>query len=93
MGIPLEFECTPEIEEFVREIAASMALYFNLSLAEATGRINQAWRGQRMLTEADEFSLFHNEPDYWAKTLYYGPGVPWWLGEEGLAPVPYTGVT
>jgi hypothetical protein len=87
--IPIEFTCTQEIEEFVREIAANMVHLFDISLDEAMGRINRQWRGQTMLREVDEMSLFHEEADWWAKTIYYGPGVLWWLGEEGLSPRPY----
>jgi hypothetical protein len=33
--------------------------------------------------------VLHETADYWAKTIYYGHGVPWWRGEEGLTPTPY----
>ena len=42
------------------------------------------WRGQRIVGE--ENIVFHETPEFWAKTMYYGRHVKWWLGEEDLEP-------
>jgi len=84
----IKFPCTPEIADFVNDIAAHMVLLFDIPLVEAEGRINRFWGGNSFLDEGDRIIL-HETSEYWAKTIYYGPGVMWWLGEEELSPKPY----
>jgi len=85
----IEFPCTAEIADLVHEIAATMILTFDMPLEEAEGRINKFWTGFTFLEPIQTMPLLHETPDYWAKTIYYGPGVMWWLGEEGLTPTRY----
>jgi hypothetical protein len=85
----LNFECTSEIRGFVDKISTTMTSLFFLPAGEAIGRINKFWKGQRFLSRTSEITLFHESPEYWAKTIYYGQDKMWWLGEEGLTPTPY----
>lgn len=78
---------TPEVADFMKNIAAHIVLIFEISLEEAQGRINRFWSGLSFLEDND--MILHKSPEYWAKTIYYGSDVLWWLGEEGLSPQPY----
>jgi hypothetical protein len=31
---------------------------------------------------------YHEEPDYWARTIYYGPNSHWWVHGQELIPLP-----
>jgi hypothetical protein len=90
MRFPADFECTPRIQDFVYEIADEMVRLFGIPPAEAAGRINRQWCGQRMLEEVDELSLFHNDADHWANLIYYGHDGLWRSRKYGpQPPLPY----
>lgn len=80
---------TQEAIDFVRDIATEMTLIFGIPYDEAVGRINAVWSGQEFLTELEVATLTHEEPDIWAKRIYYEPGSMFWISEEGLKPKPY----
>lgn len=90
MKFSTDFECTPQIEEFVYKIADEMVRLFEIQPNEAAGRINRQWRGQQMLKEVDELSLFHNDANHWAKLIYYGHDGLWRSRKYGpQPPLPY----
>jgi hypothetical protein len=62
---------------------------FGISTEEAEGRIAAdlgSWDLQSVETERH---LGHEDPDYWAHSIYYGP-VQWWrLAVEDRVPRPW----
>lgn len=78
-----------EALDFYEEIVREMLLLFPITRAEAVGRLNKFWAGQDFRGELDLNLLTHEEPTYWAKTIYYGRNVSWWKGEDDLRPEPY----
>lgn len=78
-----------EALEYFEQIAREMVILFPITMDEAIGRINRFWQGRDITTEVEVDMLLHEEPDSWAKTVYYGRNSKWWLGEEGLEPLPY----
>lgn len=80
---------TEEALEYIEQIARQIVLLFPVTMDEAVGRINRFWKGQEFTSEAKVDVLLHEEPDAWAKTIYYGRDSHWWLSEEGLEPEPY----
>ena len=79
------------VDELLRDIVASMVEIFNVSEQEATGRT--AWEFQEM-NLTDEFTgnyIGHADPEFWAKSIYYGPSVDWWNRDENqLEPRPWS---
>jgi len=84
-AIPASDEAT----EYLDLIATTMVELFDIPDEEAVARINRFWHGQSFDSEGSVNALLHEMPDFWAKTIYYGRHVKWWLGEEGLSPEPY----
>ncbi|MCW1925666.1 hypothetical protein OKA05_24115 [Luteolibacter arcticus] len=72
---------------FFDEISGEMIALFNISQDDAVGRINRQWKGQSFVGPDD--LIYHETAVFWAKTLYYGVRVKWWLNPPGLAPRPY----
>jgi hypothetical protein len=85
----LDIHATEEALEYFEQIAREMVLLFPITMDEAIGRINRFWQGRDMTTEVAVNMLLHEEPDSWAKNVYYGRASNWWLGEEGLKPLPF----
>ena len=83
-----EIDATDEARMFVGRIATAMVALFTIPHDEAVGRINQFWRGASMLTDAERTALLHQDPDHWAKTIYYGVKT-WWLDESALGAALY----
>lgn len=83
-----EFITDDQSEEFCNEIAEKMIELFGISKDEAIGRINSLWRGLEIVGLD---LIYHEDEEYWAKTIYYGHNSCWWLkeGKEELKPVPY----
>lgn len=89
------FKVTPRGEAFCLAIVHEMCRLFSISKPEALLRVNSCW-GSRDGSRSVDFVLgqykedptfdlrFHETPEYWAKRIYYGPGVYWWLTEESL---------
>jgi hypothetical protein len=80
---------TDDALEYMESIVREMLLTLPITRAEAVGRLNRFWHGQEFSRELDVNLLRHEEPLYWAKTIYYGANVRWWNGEDGLEPQPY----
>ncbi len=84
----LKIATSRKAAEFIDAIVTKMLLLFPISRAEAVGRINDSWGHLDYIGDSDV--IFHETAEYWAKTIYYGKDSHWWLGEEGLKPLPYT---
>ncbi|MGE0131418.1 MAG: hypothetical protein AB7U82_25330 [Blastocatellales bacterium] len=81
------FETDRQAEEFCTEIAKMMVKLFGITEIEAVGRINRQWQGQKIV--GPNRMIYHEDTEFWAKTIYYGADVHWWRGEEGLEPQPF----
>ena len=82
-----EFETDEQSEGFVASIANRMVSLFGISIDEAVGRINRDWKGLKIIGSNEV--IYHEDEDYWAKTIYYGKGSNWWLYPSNLKPRPY----
>lgn len=87
-GLDFSLTTDPEDAELCREIVADMVRLFQVSEAEAIGRMNDAWRGVDF--EPDDLR-HHETAEYWANTIYYGKGSAWWTNPPNLTPLPYAG--
>lgn len=85
----IEIAATDEALDYIEQIARQMVLLFPVAMDEAVGRINRFWAGQEFTSHVKVDVLLHEEPESWAKTIYYGRDSRWWLGEAGLEPEPY----
>lgn len=81
-----DFITDPESQAFCDLIASRMVQQFGITTAEAVGRINRQWRGMSFLG-AEEL-IYHEAPDFWVNTIYYGPSSSWWI-ELPEKPLPY----
>ena len=76
-------------------IVREMLLRFPITRDEAVGRINQAWGHLDYIGDTDV--IFHETAQLLGEDhllreglpLYCGKDSRWWLGEEGLRPMPY----
>jgi len=78
-----------EALDYFEDIIREMLFLFPITRAEAVGRLNRYWRGQEFSSDLSVNMLTHELPEFWAKTIYYGPNAKWWKGEDGLEPEPY----
>ena len=62
---------TDEAFEYIGRIADAMASMFSIPRHEAVSRISLFWDGLTFLTEHEIVTLLHEDPDYWARTVYY----------------------
>jgi hypothetical protein len=83
----LTVRCSDKARDFIEEIVTNMLVLFPITRDEAVGRVNETW--QHIEYIGDDDVIFHETAVYWAKTIYYGRDSHWWLGEEGLQPIPY----
>jgi len=81
-----DFATNDEFLAFAREIAERMQVIFAISREEAQQRISRQWRGRVFNDPYDV--VYHEDADYWAKTIYYGPEVHWWRPEAKLIAKP-----
>jgi hypothetical protein len=79
---------TDEAIAYLRRIAAEMVALFGIPASEAIGRIGYFWRSESFVDERSLVSLLHQEPQHWAKTIYYGRKL-WWLDDPPPEPAPY----
>lgn len=82
-----EFITDAQAAEFCSRIASRMVSVFGITLDEAIGRMNRDWKGLNLIGSNDV--IYHEDEDYWAKTIYYGKGSNWWLNPPDLRPRPY----
>ena len=81
------FTCDEEFNSFCDEIIAEMVKLHEISEEEAAGRIDRHWKGQQIV--GPDNMVYHEEPDFWANTVYYGPEAFWWMEDVELNPLPY----
>jgi len=91
-----EFPCAGDAEAmaFCWQVADEMAVLFGISLQEAVARVNRHWsqagadgRVPRVWVVGLDL-VYHEEADYWAHRIYYGPDSLWWLPGQQLIPLP-----
>ncbi len=90
-GTEFQIEAAPEAREVFDEIKTEMMLLFGIEKAEAVGRIDRFWEGQRFITKEQLLYLLHdNREEHWAKTIWYGRDSFWWAKDEAtLQPTPW----
>ncbi len=65
-----------------------MTELFGISNDEAVGRINARWKGLSFTGDKD--LIYHEDPDFWARDIYWGASSEWWQKEEkDLKPLPF----
>lgn len=64
-------EATDAARAYIGRIAGEMVSAYNISRSKAVARINQFWHGVSFLTEPQLTSLFHEDPGYWARVIFY----------------------
>jgi len=82
-----QFKADAEAKAYCERIAQEMVRLFGIPEAEAVGRINRQWKGQKLGGEGEV--LYGGDPPFWAKTIYYESGCMWWREGEKLRPKPY----
>ncbi|MEU7613614.1 hypothetical protein [Micromonospora sp. NPDC049204] len=83
----LQLRMSDKARDFVEQVLHEMLVRFPITRDEAVGRVNQAWGHIDHIGDKD--LIFHESPDEWARTIYYGKDSRWWQGENGLRPLPY----
>lgn len=76
--------------KFLEGIVSTMVELFGISEEEAIGRINRDWTWGDLVGQP--LVVYHEDPEYWAKTIYYGTDSYWWIKEEKgekIDPIPY----
>jgi hypothetical protein len=91
-----EFPCAGDNDAltFCREIVDEMVRLFEISNDEAVARVNRQWSEpeegqvapQTWIVGLD--IIYHEEPDRWAKFIYYGGEGRWWDPASGVQPLP-----
>ncbi|WP_342570644.1 hypothetical protein MKY85_20545 [Paenibacillus sp. FSL R5-0749] len=71
-------------EIYCLEIVQELIGLFDISEKEAFLRINSFWEGNDFTSEDD--LIFHELPEYWAKTIYYEKSNWWNFPENELIP-------
>lgn len=67
-----------------------MVQLFGISYEEAIGRVARDLSSWDLESEETEQMLGHEDADYWAYFIYYGPDVDWWRLTPGdLVPKPW----
>ena len=87
MSQQFEFKTDKQSEEFCNLIIGRMVSLFGITSDEARGRINRDWRGLKIIGPNDV--IYHEDDEYWAKTIYFGKGSNWWLNPPNLKPRAY----
>lgn len=82
-----EFDTDKQSKAFFDEIALRIFQLFAIDEAEAIGRMNRLWRGQKFIGPDD--LIYHEDEDFWAYTVYYGGDQNWWENPSKLKPLPY----
>lgn len=80
----LEFPTCLTTETYCLHIVLTMMDIAKISEDEAFQRINLYWEGKDFTSEND--IVFHEGPDFWAKTIYYEQSNWWNYEQEDLTP-------
>lgn len=77
-----------EAQLTLREAAEVMVNTFGISADEAAGRIARQFKHVDLTN--DNAMIGHEDAEFWARVVYYGPSVQWWrVPEETLTPQPW----
>ena len=88
VGLPRP--ATPEVERYLEEIRDVMVTELDVAKSEAEGRIRSALGSWDLESGETQNILGHEDPQYWARWIYYGPDVQWWLEDsQALEPRPW----
>ena len=80
------FKTDQESEAFCWSIAREMTRLFGISEHEAIRRICRFWGH---ITEiVGEDIIYHEDEDYWARTIYYGKDSSWWIADRAAKDLP-----
>jgi hypothetical protein len=81
-----EFVVDAEARAFCDDIVQCMLSAFDISEAEALGRVNRQWR-------RNDFKFqdvrYHETDEFWAHDIYFGHDSFWWNSPSGLEPLPF----
>jgi len=86
MSNPFTFNLDTKGLAFCHEIADDLVTFFKIPRDEAIGRINRHWHGQSI--NRPDNVVYHEDSDFWAKTIYYGGNADWWNGTAHLRALP-----
>lgn len=67
-----EFTTDDESRSFCDQIVACMVEMFNITEAEAVGKLNKFWGGLSFIGPRD--LIYHEDEQYWANVVYYECG-------------------
>jgi hypothetical protein len=83
------FPTDSQSRDYLELIVEAMKELFGISDEEAVGRINRMWGAIEFVGPDD--AIYHEGPDYWAKTIYYDESSFWWMDPPptNLKPRPY----
>jgi len=76
------FPTSPEARAYCERILDEMVRLFKISRSDALDRMNEYWEGLPLESPEDVSLLTHDLPEDWAKQLYYGPNIKWWLEKQ-----------
>ncbi len=89
MSGEIEVDGTVEALEYLEEIAVEMMALFGISRTEAAGRITRQFAPRGLLSEMSVNNLLHEDPETWAKHIYYGRNSHWWVEGSNPMALPY----
>ena len=78
------FKTNLNSEIFCLCFAQEMVNFFNISEEEAIQRINNSWKENDFTEEND--MIYHEDPEFWAKTIYCRQNEWWNYKTEELTP-------
>lgn len=78
-----EFTTDARAKKSCTDIVLTMIDRFGIDEEEAIERINRDWHDQGIV--GDDV-VYHETPEHWAYTIYYGKDSLWWISLEGLLP-------
>jgi hypothetical protein len=80
------FKVDSEGQRYCEEIVDDMMSLFSISRQEAVGRVNRHWVGQAIIGLD---IIYHEDTEYWAKTIYYEENTAWWKPGVALKARPF----
>lgn len=78
------------VDEMLRDVVAIMVEEFGINEEEAAGRVRRDFGEWDLESLEAERMIGHEDANYWANTIYWGPGQHWWrLSRDELVPRPW----
>lgn len=72
-----KFKRSDEGKTLCLRVARDMVRLFDISRAEAIGRINREWKNSEKFLNSN--LVFHVDSEEFAKNIYYEDGTWWWV--------------